>query len=118
MYLCLELLGQAVSCSLDSSGAPTECNPLTNSPSVPSAWRTFAPTRAMMCMLATTYGESLISTPIFEIGEPSGPMQYGMTYMVRPRIDPVKSCVSFSLIFPGSSQLLLGPASSFVAEQM
>ncbi len=45
-------------------------------------------------------------------------MQYGMTYIVRPCIDPVKSFVSFSLIFAGSSQLLLGPASSFVAEQM
>ena len=43
------------------------------------------PTRVMMCMLQTTYGLSVISTPIFAIGEPIGPIENGMTYMVRPR---------------------------------
>ena len=33
----------------------------------------------MMCMFATTYGESVSSTPIFAIGEPIGPMLYGIT---------------------------------------
>ena len=72
----------------------------------------------MMCMFATTYGESLISTPILEIGEPSGPMQYGMTYIVRPRIDAVKRSVRSRFILTGSSQLLVGPASSSVLEQI
>ena len=118
MYLCWELQGHGASCSLGASGAPTECRPFTNSPSVPSMSSIFEPTRAMMCILATTYGESLISTPIFDIGDPIGPMEYGMTYIVRPRIAPAKRWVSFCLIFTGSSQWLVGPASSFVAEQM
>src|SRR5436189_3556226 len=118
MYLCSALHGHAESCSLGPMGAPTECNPFTKSPSVPRTSRTFVPTRAMMCILATTYGESDISTPIFEIGEPSGPMQYGTTYMVRPRMDAVKRSIKSRFILTGSSQLLLGPASSSVFEQM
>src|SRR5499427_5307305 len=118
MYLCSELHGHAASCSLGPSGAPTECRPFTKSPSVPRAWRTFVPTRAMMCIFATTYGESVISTPILEIGDPSGPMQYGTTYIVRPRIDAVKRSVSSRFILTGSSQLFVGPASSSVREQM
>ena len=35
-------------------------------------------------MLTATYGESVISTPMYERGEPSGPMLNGTTYMVRP----------------------------------
>ena len=54
MYLCSALQGQVESCSLGASGAPTECSPRTNSPSVPKTSSTRAPTRAIMCMLATT----------------------------------------------------------------
>ncbi len=79
MYLFVALHGHGTSDALASSGAPTECSPFTNSPSVPSTSRTFVPTRVMMCMLATTYGESVSSTPILAIGEPTGPMLYGMT---------------------------------------
>src|SRR5438034_4903425 len=118
MYLCSPLHGHATSGSLGPSGAPTECRPFTKSPSGPSASRTFVPTRAMMCMFATTYGESLISTPIFDIGDPIGPMEYGMTYIVRPCIVPAKRWESLCLIFTGSSQLFVGPASSLVAEHM
>ena len=50
--------------------------------------------------------------------DPIGPMLYGITYMVRPAIDPVNNPFSFSLIFAGSSQLLVGPASSLVREQI
>src|SRR5262249_2628943 len=114
IYLCSELQGHAVSCSLGPSGAPTECKPLTKSPSGPSISNTRVPTRAMMCILTTTYGESVISTPILEIGDPSGPMQYGMTNMVLPRIDAVNRSVSSRFILAGSSQLLVGPASSSV----
>src|SRR5262245_2452632 len=52
------------------------------------------------------------------MGDPIGPMEYGMTYIVRPLIEPVKSPLSVCFILTGSSQLLLGPASSFLAEQM
>ncbi len=44
------------------------------------------PMRVMMRIETATYGESVISTPSAEIGEPSGPMQNGTTYIVRPRI--------------------------------
>ena len=43
----------------------------------------------MIFMLTATYGESEISTPIWAIGEPSGPMLNGITYIVRPRIEPL-----------------------------
>ena len=36
--------------------------------------------------------------------------------MVRPRMDPVKSSVSFARILAGSSQLFVGPASSLDVE--
>ncbi len=42
--------------------------------------------RAIMRIFATTYGESVSSTPTRDIGESSGPMLNGSTYMVRPRI--------------------------------
>ena len=73
--------------------------------------------RVMMRMLTTTYGESVSSTPMCAICEPSGPMLYGITYIVRPRMQPSKSLPSFARISAGSTQLLLGPASSFVALQ-
>lgn len=56
---------------------------MTKSPS-PRASRTGVPIRVMMRMLATTYGESVSSMPIFDRGEPRGPMLNGVTYMVRP----------------------------------
>jgi hypothetical protein len=34
-------------------------------------------------------GESVISTPILAMGEPMGPMEKGMTYMVRPFMQPL-----------------------------
>src|SRR5262249_19960839 len=118
IYLCSELHGHDASCSLGPRGAPTECRPFTKSPATPKASRTLVPTRDMMCMFATTYGESLISTPILEIGEPNGPIQYGMTYIVRPRIEAVKRSMRSRFIRTGSSQLFVGPASSSVSEQM
>ncbi len=41
-------------------------------------------------MLAATYGLSLTMTPTRLSGEPAGPIRYGMTYMVRPRMPPAK----------------------------
>ncbi len=58
------------------------------------------------------------STPISAIGDPSGPMEYGTTYIVRPRIEPSKRPRSVARISAGSSQLFVGPASSSRSEQM
>ena len=74
--------------------------------------------RVMIRMCAATYGESVSCTPTCAIGEPSGPIEYGTTYIVRPFIEPRKSSVSFSRISSGSHQLLVGPASSSFSEQM
>ena len=57
-------------------------------------------------------------TPISEIGEPSGPIENGTTYIVRPFIAPVKSSLSVSRISAGSVQWFVGPASSSRSEQM
>src|SRR5881392_3346569 len=69
-------------------------------------------------MLTATYGESVTSTPMYDRGEPSGPMLKGTTYMVRPRMQPRYSSSSFARISAGSFQLLVGPASGSAAEQM
>jgi hypothetical protein len=83
---------------------------------------TARPMRVMMRMLTATYGLSLSSTPMCAIGEPSGPMLNGTTYIVRPRMQPLNSALSpvcsSSRISAGAIQLLVGPASSLVAEQM
>ncbi len=79
--------GHATSSWPSASGIPTECRQCTNSPS-PSASSALLPMRVMIFILTTTYGESEICTPNCEIGEPIGPMQNGMTYIVRPFIEP------------------------------
>jgi hypothetical protein len=82
----------------------------TNSP-LPSASTTARPIRVMMRMLTTTYGESESSTPICDNGDPIGPIENGITYIVRPRMQPAKSPCKVSRISRGSTQLLVGPAS-------
>ena len=72
----------------------------------------------MIRMLTTTYGESVISTPSSEIGEPSGPIENGMTYIVRPRMLPANRPLRVPRISTGSDQLLVGPASCSCREQM
>jgi hypothetical protein len=57
-------------------------------------------------------------TPIWLLSEPSGPIEKGITYIVRPRIELRKSSLSISRISSGSRQLLVGPASSCDSEQM
>src|SRR3954468_21929282 len=52
------------------------------------------------------------------IGDPSGPIENGTTYIVRPSIELSKSSRSTSFISPGSRQLLVGPASDSFSEQM
>ena len=55
---------------------------------------------------------------MWAIGEPSGPIENGTTYIVRPFIAPRKRSSSISRISPGSRQLLVGPASCSRSEQM
>ena len=55
---------------------------------------------------------------MWAIGEPSGPIEKGTTYIVRPTMQPLKRPFSISRISAGSRQLLVGPASSSVSEQM
>ena len=90
----------------------------TKSPSVPSTSSAAVPARVIVRMLTATYGESVISTPMYESGEPSGPMLNGTTYIVRPRMLPANSPCSFVRISAGSIQLLVGPASISCSEQM
>ncbi len=52
------------------------------------------------------------------LSDPSGPIEKGTTYIVRPRIEPANSSPSASRISLGSRQLFVGPASSSVVEQM
>jgi len=74
--------------------------------------------RVMMRMLAATYALSVSSTPTFISGEPSGPIRYGTTYIVRPRIEPSKIGLTFALASSGDIQLFVGPASSRRVVQM
>src|ERR1700755_3433538 len=52
------------------------------------------------------------------MSEPSGPIEKGTTYIVRPFIEPGKIALRVSRISPGSRQLLVGPASTSFSEQM
>src|SRR5664280_30893 len=88
------------------NGIPTECRQGIKVPFGPSLFRTAFPIRVMIRILTTTYGESVTSTPILQIGESSGPIAKGTTYIVRPFIEPLKSPVSFFFISAGSAQLL------------
>ena len=57
-------------------------------------------------------------TPISAIGEPSGPIENGTTYIVRPRMQPANISSSSSRISAGSRQLLVGPGVLLALEQM
>ncbi len=88
MYL-VSLHGQGISVSPALSGAPTECSAGTKSASSSSIFfRTLAPLRAITRMDATTYAESVISTPNMGFSALRRPMTNGMTYIVRPVMEP------------------------------
>ena len=92
---------------------------MTKAPSRPSnSGSTEAPIRVMIFMDATTYSESVISTPSIGGVASSGPMQNGMTNIVRPRMHPRYSSVIVVFISAGATQLLVGPAPDSSAEQM
>src|ERR1700722_1580810 len=117
MYLLSALHGHGTSSAPSSSGIPTVCRQGTNSSS-PSASSAPCPMRVMILMLTATYVESVNCTPTWLLAEPSGPIENGTTYIVRPRIEPVNSSVNWPFISAGSRQLFVGPASASVAEQM
>ena len=74
--------------------------------------------RVMSFMLTTTYGLSESSMPMCAIGLPSGPIENGTTYIVRPRMQPSNRPFSVRRISAGATQLLVGPASSRDSLQM
>src|SRR3954469_23215771 len=74
--------------------------------------------RVMIRIDTATYGESVSWTPMWAIFEPSGPIENGTTYIVRPAIEPRNRSVSVARISDGSRQLLVGPASASLSEQM
>src|SRR6266704_1276112 len=117
MYLT-ELHGHGTSFWPGDSGAPTECTHRTNDPLSSIARSAGVPIRVMIRIETATYGESVISTPSWEISPPSGPMQNGTTYMTRPRMAPSKISANVVRISSGAIQLLVGPASCSRSEQM
>ncbi len=52
------------------------------------------------------------------MGEPRGPMEKGITYMVRPAMQPLKRPRSLAFMVSGSCQLLVRPASEARLLQM
>src|SRR5256885_7938607 len=117
MYLVSEH-GQATSCCPGARGTMTECRHGTNSAWSPIFSSTAVPMRVMMRIDTTTYGESVSSTPNIGCSAVSGPMQNGMTYMVRPLMLPRYRSVMTRFMSAGAIQLLVGPASASSTEQM
>src|SRR4029079_10312131 len=118
IHFSRSLHGHGESAWPGASGAPAECTHGMNDPLSPKCSTTARPIRVISFMLMTTYAESLSSTPILAIGEPIGPIEYGTTYIVRPRMQPSKSRFRLARISCGSIQLFVGPASSLREEQM
>ena len=87
MYL-VSLHGQGTSCCPSASGAPSECSACTYGPVRSMTRSASVPTRVMIRIEPTTYSESVISTPSLGSAASSGPMQNGMTYIVRPAMQP------------------------------
>ena len=100
------------------SRSPRECNPGTNSLDPPNRSTAVLPIRDIIRMLATTYGLSVTSTPTLLIGDFTGPMMYGTTYIVRPRMAPSNSAPTLCFAASGSIQLFVGPASSWSGVQI
>src|ERR1035437_5643259 len=112
MYLVSGSHGQTTSFSPGARGLPTEWMAGTKSPFLTISAKALSPMRVLIRMFTTTYGESVISIPRRPIGDPTGPIENGMTYIVRPRIDPLKSPLSVSRISAGSRPVFGGPGGS------
>ena len=118
MYL-VSLHGHATSAWPSSSGMPTECSAGTKAESSSSIRRsTWLPMRAITRIDAVTYAESVISTPNIGFSASRWPITNGMTYIVRPFMQPAYSPRMSSFISFGSIQLLVGPASFSSTLQM
>ena len=88
MYF-VSLQGQETSAWPSTSGMPTECRAGTKVASTSSMRRsTLLPMRAITRIEATTYAESVISTPNIGLSASRWPITNGTTYMVRPRMHP------------------------------
>ena len=61
---------------------------------------------------------SVSSTPILLKGEPTGPIENGITYIVRPFMEPLKIEPARRYPSSGDIQLFVGPASSRNPVQM
>ena len=95
------------------SGMPTECRQR-HEVAVAQRVEHRAPMRVMIRMLTTTYGESVISTPIWAMGEPIGPMLNGIdVHRAAPHASRRRAAEHPHFISSGSIQLLVGPASFF-----
>ena len=123
MYL-VSLHGHFTSAWPGSSGMPTLCRAGTQRTSSPAASSssirrsTWLPMRAITRMLAVTYAESVISTPNFGCSASRWPITNGMTYIVRPFMQPAYSPRMICFISSGAIQLLVGPQSFSSTEQM
>jgi len=62
--------------------------------------------------VADDVGTVVISTAIFDSGDPTGPIEKGITYIVRPFMQPLYSAVIVGFNSSIFTQLLVGPASS------
>ncbi len=112
------LHGHATSCSPGASGAPTECTVLTHGAPAAISRSTSVPTRVMMPIEVTAYALSVTCTPMCERGPPTGPIENGTTYIVRPRMLPSNRGVIVARISAGATQLFVGPASSSSSDAM
>src|ERR687896_177156 len=118
MYFVPAFVGHGTSSSPSASGAPIEWMHGTKSPSSPSTSSAPRPMRVMIRIDTATYALSVSWTPMWLLSEPSGPIENGTTYMVRPAIAPRNSSSIVERISSGGHQLLVGPASSSRSEQM
>src|SRR3954447_20662746 len=118
MYL-VSLHGHETSACPSASGAPTEWRHSTNDASSVSIFaRTSEPIRAITRIETVTYAESVSSTPNIGFSASRWPITNGMTYIVRPFMQPAYSPRMISFIWSGSIQLFVGPASFSSTEQM
>ena len=93
-------------CRSMGKGWPTECKHFTNSDfGLFSDCNAGAPIRVIMRMEAATYGESVNWRPSLARGDPIGPIENGITYIVRPRMHPGKRASSWRSISSSDIQL-------------
>mmetsp|Transcript_2582 Transcript_2582/g.9883 ORF Transcript_2582/g.9883 Transcript_2582/m.9883 type:complete len:220 (+) Transcript_2582:1172-1831(+) len=113
MYLVLLQGHTPLSVSPCLSGFPTECKQGTKSSESAKRSSTGLPIRVMVLIPKVTYSESVSCTPILAIGDPRGPIENGITYMVLPFMHPSNNPLRVSFISFGSLHVPFGASSSF-----